>query len=786
VVFIWVAAIFAGNGLLSGLGGADTNADFSLPGKESTEGSDLLEDNFGGQGAGFGGQIVFESDKGVDDPAVKDKMEKLFAKVEKIDGIGEVGSPYSEQGDQQVATEGDLAGKVAYASVDFEPDLGEAEFSDAAKETRETVLDAEGNGVRVEMGGQAFAEQNQPTSEQVGVAFAIIILILAFGSVLAMGLPIGVAISGIALGTALAGFLSFIIHPPSFAAAFGLMIGLGVGIDYALFIVTRYRENLHAGHDNRSAVALAIDTAGRAVLFAGTTVVISTLGMFAMGLSFINGMAVAIATVVAATMAASLTLLPALLGFAGSNIDITRLRGVIAAAFLAVGLIGAGLEIQVLSLGFLVAFLLVLPGLLASIAHLAGRKFHAGEAIGNFFDKLTPKRLRRVVERSGRKPLRETAAYRWSRIIQHRPWPAAIGGAVILIILAIPLSSLRLAFTDEGNFPTDTTTRQAYDLIADGFGEGYNGQLMLVAEKPGDISDSSLEAVTAALRGTDGVAFASEPMVSDNGAAVAWRVVPTTAPQDQETSDLVQKLRDEVVPSAVDGTQLDVKVSGLVAVMNDFSDYLSSRTPVFFTAVLLLSFLLLMVVFRSLLVPLKAVIMNLLSIGAAYGVVVVGFQWGWLGGILGFDKGPIEPWLPMMMFAILFGLSMDYEVFLLSRVREQWLRTGNSRTSVADGLAATARVITAAALIMVFVFGAFLLEPDRVTKLMGIGLATAVFLDATIVRMLLVPATMELLGDKNWWIPKWLDRILPRLDVEGGGLEEAAEEGERQPQPAGV
>jgi RND superfamily putative drug exporter len=355
-------------------------------------------------------------------------------------------------------------------------------------------------------------------------------------------------------------------------------------------------------------------------------------------------------------------------------------------------------------------------------------------------------------------------------VIQHRPWPAAIAGVLVLAVLALPIFGLRLGFSDEGNYPTDTSTRQAYDLITDGFGPGSNGPLVLASEVPAGTNQAALDAVTAALREQPGVDFASEPVVSspvDGTSAVMWRVIPSTSPQDEATTDLVNTLRDDVLPQATDGSGLDVAVAGSVAANIDFSDYLSARMPLFFAAVLALSFLLLMAVFRSLLVPLKAVVMNLLGIGAAYGIIIAAFQWGWAEPVLGVDSGPIEPFMPMMLFAIVFGLSMDYEVFLLSRVKEEWDRTGDSHLSVANGLAATARVISAAALIMVVVFGAFMLTDDRVLKMAGLGLAIAVLLDATVIRMLLVPATMELLGDRNWWLPRWLDRLLPNIDVEG-------------------
>ena len=769
VVLFWAIGLIVGNGVLYGaLGGPSTSADWSLPGFESAQGAEILEDNFGGAGAGFGGTIVFQADQGVDDPQVEETMEGFFADVADVDGVARVGSPYADnpEAERQIATEGDFAGQIAFASVDLDPELDEAEFTKTGEEVNKLYNDfLDGNeevdGVRVELGGAALGEFEEPTSELLGLAFAIFILIVAFGSVMAMGVPIGTALAGIMSGGIIAGFLSFVFHPPSFASIFGIMIGLGVGIDYALFIVTRYRENLHNGHDIRESIAIALDTAGRAVIFAGTTVVISILGMIVMRLSFVTGLAIAVATVVALTMLASVTLVPALLGFAGNNIEVTRRRGLIAAGGVALILVGAGLAVPAISLvGVLIFALAILLG---------------------FFVPA----LRATVERRQQTDLRQTIAYRWSRVIQHRPWTSAIVAAVLLVVLALPLFAIRLGASDEGNFAEDTTTRQAYDILSDGFGPGSNGPLMLVSLAPEGLDEATIDDVTAAIDGTEGVTSVGT-FPSENGAAQAWQVIPDTAPQAEETTQLVNRLRDDVLPVVTEGTGLDIKVSGAVAVNTDFTKYLAERMPYFLAAVLVLSFLLLMTVFRSVLVPLKAVIMNLLSIGAAYGVIVAGFQWGWLGGLLSFEPGPIEPWIPMMMFAIVFGLSMDYEVFLLSRVREEWRRTGDSRTSVADGLAATARVITAAALIMVFVFGAFLLESDRVVKLMGVGLATAVFLDATIVRMLLVPATMELLGDKNWWLPKWLDRLLPNIDVEGHaepGDKESSSTAERQLEP---
>jgi RND superfamily putative drug exporter len=358
--------------------------------------------------------------------------------------------------------------------------------------------------------------------------------------------------------------------------------------------------------------------------------------------------------------------------------------------------------------------------------------------------------------------------YRWSRVLQRRPWPPLIAGFAVLIVLALPTIGMRLGFSDAGNRPTSDTTRQAYDLLSKGFGPGFNGPFLLAAETPGGRSDVTvLQRLSDELNRTSGVALATPPRANGAGTAAIMQVFPTTAPQDEATANLVSRLRDRIIPAATAGTGVRVLVGGVTAAADDYASFTESRLPVFIGAVLILSFLLLMVVFRSLLVPLKAVVMNLLSIGAAYGVVVAVFQWGWGSSVFGVGRaGPIEAWAPIMMFAIVFGLSMDYEVFLLSRIKEEYDRTHDNATAVADGLAVTARVITAAAAIMVCVFGSFVFGDERALQVFGLGLAVAVLVDATIVRLVLVPATMELLGDKNWWIPRWLDRILPRVHIE--------------------
>jgi RND superfamily putative drug exporter len=481
------------------------------------------------------------------------------------------------------------------------------------------------------------------------------------------------------------------------------MISIGVGIDYALFIVTRYRSGLHDGLDPEHAVVLALSTAGRAVVFAGCTVVISLLGLFLMGLGFVRGMAVGASCAVLITMLASITLLPAVLGFVGRTID--RL----------------------------------------GVPH--------------------------------RKKTSDRPAFwvRWSHLVQRRPWTALAVGLVPLVLMAMPAFSIRLGASDAGNNATSDTTRRAYDLLSKGFGPGFNGPLLIAATLPPGAGPQVLQPLVDTLKNTPGVAFASAPVPNPAGDAAIVQVVPTTSPQDEATSQLIERLRTKVVPDALRGSGVTAYIGGQTAIFDDLADYLGKRLPLFFGAVLLLSFLLLMAVFRSLLVPLKAVVMNLLSIGASYGAIVAIFQWGWLKSLVGLGKGgPIEAWAPMMLFAIVFGLSMDYEVFLLSRIKEEHDRTGDNATAVADGLAATARVITAAALIMVSVFASFVLGDNRVIKLIGLGLALAVLIDATLVRMVLVPATMELLGERNWWFPKWLERVVPRLTVEVEHIDEAA------------
>jgi RND superfamily putative drug exporter len=752
VLLAWIV-VFLGTFVAVGAIGSSSESSFESPDSDSLAGFEILKDNFGAGGSFLSGSIVYEAEQGVGDAEVESTMSGLFDEIAAFEEIT-LTSPYSSIGEQRGLVAPD--GLIAYASIDFDENTDELRASEIGQEINVLVEATEIDGVNIEIGGAALAEFEPPESELIGLAFAVVILILAFGSVLAMGLPIGVALFGVGIGVGTITLLTNVMSIPDFATTLGAMIGLGVGIDYALFIVTRYREGTRAGLSSHDATVRAIDTAGRAVLFAGLTVVISLLGMFVMQLAFINGLATGAAVTVAITMVASVTLLPALIGFAGPRVEVTRWRGLIMAGFVAVALLALGLGFQPVAAAFAVM----------SLATLILSFFIPG--------------LRKELPPRPQKPLRETWSYRWSHFVQRNPWPMAIGVTVLLLIMSIPVLGLRLGFGDESTFAEGTTTRDAYELLAEGFGPGSNGPLLAVAEVDSPDQFVAAQELVAALNDTDGVARALGPIPSDNQQAFQIFVVPETGPQEEATSTLVRSLRETTIPDAVADSGLDVKLTGAVASSVDFSDYLSARLPVFFIAVLSLSFLLLMMVFRSILVPLKAVIMNLLSIGGAYGIIVVVFQWGWGVSLLGTGSGPVEPFLPMMLFAIVFGLSMDYEVFLLSRVREEYDRTGDAKNSVADGLAATARVITAAAAIMVVVFGSFVLEDARVIKMFGLGLASAVFLDATLVRMLLVPATMELLGEKNWWLPKWLDRILPTLNVEGAADEQVEPEPERE------
>lgn len=687
----WVAAVVVLS-VLSGAFAGPTSDDFALPGSESQRASDLLADAGFTASAGTQAQVVLHSSDGVDTAEVRSAVEDLSVRIEEELPGAEVASPFAPGGERQIAP----GGEIAYLQVDL-PQRDPTELAEAADRLDALRGEVDVPGLQVEVGLPMDEEaEGGPPAEVIGIAAAAVILLVAFGSFVAMLLPLVIGVLGAMCGVAAIGLAAHVIDVPSFAGAAAGMIAIGVGIDYALLVVTRFRESLRSGLPVPEAVALAQHTAGRSVLFAGTTVVIASLGLVLMGMELITGVAVGIAASVLVTMLAAVTLLPALLGFVGP-------------------------------------------------------------------------RLQRTQDRPGRRRRGDGAsARRWAQSVQRRPvvWLTASLGA--LLVLAVPVLDLRLGFSDAGTLSEDSSARKAYDLVAEGFGPGVNGPFVVAVDGPADDLQPVAEELAGAFADDPGVAAVSPPVLAEDGGTALLQVVPASAPRDEATDELVHRLRDDVVLGAVDGTDVEVAIGGAQPAAVDFADYTAQRLPLFLSVVLGLSFLLLTVVFRGLLVALKAVVVNLLSIGAAFGALVAVFQWGWLTGVLGIEGvGPIEAWVPMMLIAIVFGLSMDYEVFLLSRIREEYDRTGDNASAVATGLARTARVITAAAAIMVCVFGSFVLGSARELQLFGFGLAVAVLIDATLVRLVLVPATMELLGRANWWLPAWLDRRLPHLTVEG-------------------
>jgi RND superfamily putative drug exporter len=694
VLLLWIV-LLVGTAVAAGAFGGDYHFTFTTPGSDSQKAQDLLTSGFASR-AGDDVDVVFQTLQGktVDDPKVRAEITDTLDQFAKQAHVSDVVSPFSADGAHQIAK----GRTIAYGTVRLDQTVSDYKASDG-KQLVALGQRADRPDVRVELAGFAIegAEQSSFSSEGIGLLVAALILLVSFGSLLAMGLPILIAIVGLGIGLSLVTLVASVLEVPDFAPQVAAMIGIGVGIDYVLFIVTRYRAALHDGLDPRAAVITAITTSGRAVIFAGCTVIISLLGLFVMNLGFLRGLAVGAVFAVLVVMLASVTLLPAMLGFIGSTID--RLR---------------------------VPFV----------------NRHASDT-------------------------KRALSYRWSRVVQRRPWPAAIVCLLALLALAAPARHMHFGFPDAGNDPRSFTTRHAYDLLSDGFGPGFNGPLLLVATADGQDPARAVAPIADAVARDADVAFVGSPVSNSDHNIALVAVYPKSAPQAESTQSLVKRLRKSVLPDAAAGTGVAVSVGGTTAMSVDATRYIVDRLAAFIAVVIVLSFLLLLIVFRSLLVPLKAAIMNLLSVGAAYGVVALVVQGGWLGGLFGIhDPVPVPSFIPMMMFAILFGLSMDYEVFLLSRIREEYSRTGDNATAVADGLAHTARVITAAAAVMISVFLAFVLADQVFLKMMGIGLATAILVDATLVRMVLVPATMELLGDANWWLPTWLERRLPRFHLE--------------------
>lgn len=668
---------------------------FSLPGAESQRAYDLLAERFPGA-SGSSAQIVFQTQDGAsfDDPAVQQQMQSLFDEISGLPHVASIVSPLDAA--NQISQDG----TIAYATVNYDKLSNELKIDDA-----NTFIDltdaANSDQLRVVAGGEvtSLAEfEFGNSSELIGILAAAIILLIAFGSVVAMGLPIATALIGLTIGFMGIFLTSRYLDIATFAPTFATMIGLGVGIDYALFIVTRFREGIKDGLSPKDATGRALDTAGRSVIFAGTVVVISMLGLSAVGIKFVAALGVAAAIVVATAVLVAFTVLPALLTLIGTRIDKWSV-------------------------------------------HLPGRKNkEPGEPFG-----------RKI-----------------SRRIQAHPWRYALASTGLLLVLAIPALTMELGFPSASANPADFHTRQAYDLLTDGFGEGFNNPLLLVLDNTDGVQQSTVDAVTSAVTQVPGVVQVAQPFTNEAGDTTVITVIPTGDANSSEVKDLVNELRDTTLPAATADSGTTPYVGGSTASFLDFSEKMIERTPWVFVVIIGLSFILLTIVFRSPVIALKAAILNILSIAAAFGVIVAVFQKGWGGQLFGVEETqPIAVFLPIFLFAILFGLSMDYEVFLLSRIREFWAHGHNTSEAVADGLTVTARVITAAAAIMICVFLSFVLNPTPVVKQMGLGLAVAVLIDATVVRLVLVPSVMELLGERCWWFPSWLDRITPHVNIEG-------------------
>jgi RND superfamily putative drug exporter len=690
MVLVWIVGAIVLIGVGSSLAG-ENQADYDTPGSESKASSDITEQRFNG----YSGQEVYvvakDSAGFANEAAAARRLQPFFAQAEKVEHIA-AHTPVRLSENRQIAS---ATLPLTVPGWEVEKKQGE-QLIDAAEGN-------DGNGLEIKLGGDPiYQAQSQSSPEGVGFFGGAIVLLIAFGSVVAAALPLVIALVGLGVSSGgLIPLLANVVDVPDWTTAVSGLIGIGVGIDYALLVLTRFRSAMSDGKDRHDAVVEAVTTAGRSVLIAGSTVVVAVLGLMLTGLSYMYGVALSASIAVLLVMLASVTLLPALLSYLGPRVD--RLH---------------------------IPFL--------------------GRA------------LRKAEDRGGESP-----AARWSHAVQRRPWVAMIAALTVLLALAAPALGMRLGFPDAGNDPPDTMTRQSYDLNTEGFGPGTNGPIQIAAKIPGPEAKPEMDAFASNLRSQPGVKFVTAPRINQAGDAALITVIPTTSPQDKATEDLVNHLRDDVVPGQFQGTGIDVEIGGVTAALEDQSDYMTGRMPLFIAGVVGLSFLLLLVAFHSPLISLKAGIMNLLSVSAAYGVMTLAANGGGVSSLIGIDhEVPVAPFMPVMMFAILFGLSMDYEVFLISRIREEYLKDGDTRRAVADGLAKTARVITAAAAIMVVVFLAFVTAPDVFLKLFGIGLASAIFLDATIVRMVLVPAVMQLLGKWNWWIPNWLERILPRLDVE--------------------
>ncbi len=701
VIAVWLLVAGAAVGAAGALGGKTTDS-LTVPGLDSQRAADLMAEA-GSDRAGITAHVIATPKDGattfVNSAEARSALARLTAEIDSLPRVLGTSDPAGllAGGRDAAVRSGFLSddGRVAVLRVQYPP---QADVSAADLDALVRVGDKQpaDSPLRLEMGGDlffAYSDTGGGAGELVGLLVAAAILLLAFGSLVAAAMPIGMAVFGLAVGTSTITVLAGITEIPTFAPILGSMVGLGVGIDYALFVLTRHREYLAQGFQVDEAASRAVATAGQPVVLAGGTVIVSILGMAVAEVPFMTAGGFAVSLVVLIMVIASVTLLPAFLGLAGSRVN-----------------------------------------------GRAGRRAGRPESAAN------------------------PGWARWIGHVTRHPVPYAVAAVALLLAAAAPVLALRVGIPDDGALPQSRTERRAYDLVADGFGPGTVGPLVLVVDPAGD--PTVLDRLTEAVTRDPGVASVAPAQVDAGTGIASLTVVPTTGPQQEATAGTVARLRTAVLPAVLGDGPARAHVGGATANFADVGQRVNDRLPVFVAAVLAMSFLLLMLAFRSVLVPLKAVLLNLLSIGAAYGVLVMVFQWGWGGALIGLEQTvPVVSFIPMFMFAILFGLSMDYEVFLLSRVREEYLRDGDSGAAIVRGISSTARVITSAAFIMISVFLAFVFGPDAATKMFGIGLATAILVDATLVRMVLVPATMTLLGRANWWLPGWLDRLLPGATV---------------------
>jgi putative drug exporter of the RND superfamily len=681
----WLLLLVLGIVVGKGVGNSFDNG-LALPRTDSQRAVDLMQSRFP-RAAGDADQIVFAAGNGkLSDAFVRARVAPMLTRVARLQHVTGVSAPTISRD-----------GSVGFATVRFD-EQGDALPTNAIRRVLDTAQAAASPQLEVELNGNAIEQLYRPSpgpATAVGIVAAAVILLLAFGSFTAMGLPIATALFGLGVGSGLIAIGTQVLTIPDFAEQIALMIGLGVGVDYALLVVTRYRDAYRRnGGDVGAAIEVAMNTAGRSITFAGLTVIIALSGLYTLGVNLLYGVALAASASVLFVLAGSLTLLPAVLSVHGRRVG-------------------------------------------------EGRHF-----------------LRRRSD-----AVKPSRSERWVRTIQRRPLLATVGATALLLALAAPALGLRLGIADAGADQKSQTTRKAYDLVSRGFGPGFSGPLFVAVKLPAGGQDA-LGRVTAALRSADGVAAVSPPQLNAAGDTASIAVVPTTAPQSEQTYDLVKRLRRSVLPEATSGTPATASIGGFTATQVDFTQRLASKLPFFIAIVIALSALLLLIVFRSLLIPLQAALMNLLSVAAALGIVQAIFERGWLAGVFGVDKAPVEPFLPVLLFAIVFGLSMDYEVFLVSRIREEWQASGDASAAIRNGIARTSGVITAAAAVMIVVFASFAANGNHILKLFGIGLASAIFLDALVIRMILLPAVLQLFGEKTWYFPRWLDRHVPRVAVE--------------------